>query len=102
MYMAEEQTNNSIRVRRADIANYMDNYNQHYGITDRNNPDLIGIRSKSEISCRCEHGHDFSKKAINMVRITVDDHGVIYCPECHQQGVTLRHFKWRLLKYKTR
>lgn len=90
--MAEEQIKNSIRARRADIANYMDNYNQHYGITDRNNPDLIGIQSKSEISCRCEHGHDFSKKAINMVRITVDDHGVIYCPECHQQGIRVRPY----------
>ena len=99
MYMAEEQTKNSIRAQRADIANYMDNYNQHYGITDRNNPDLISAKSNIIVSCRCKHGHDFSRPAHKMYKRAVDKHGVSCCPVCLDEGLQYRAGSMSLFEF---
>ena len=97
--MAEEQIKNSIRARRADIANYMDNYNQHYGITDRNNPDLISAKSNIIVSCRCKHGHDFSRPAHKMYKRAVDKHGVSCCPVCLDEGLQYRAGSMSLFEF---
>ena len=78
---------NSIRSKRADIANYMDIYNTYYNIENKNLPDVISVSGKEHIYCRCEYGHDFSQIANKMSQRKRDDNGIIFCPECHRLGI---------------
>ena len=78
---------NDIRTKRPDIATYMENYNKHYKIIDRNIPDKISYSGKAHIFLRCEHGHDFDDVAFNINRLKRDENGIIYCRKCHELGI---------------
>lgn len=78
---------NDIRTKRPDIATYMDNYNNHYNITDNNIPDKTSNSGKERIMLRCEHGHDFDGIANKITQRKRDENGTIYCPECHKLGI---------------
>ena len=81
---------NNMRVNRPDIANYMDNYNNYYGIVDFNIPEKTSVSGTASVYSRCEHGHDFSQIANKISQWKVDENGIIYCPQCHKEGIRIK------------
>ena len=84
--------NNNMRVRRPDIANYMDNYNKYYEVLDKNIPEQTSFSGNSIVHCRCEYGHDFSQVANKISNWKTDNRGIIFCPQCHKEGIRKRPY----------
>ena len=80
---------NNIRSKRPDIAQLMDAYNKHHCVVN-NNPDKLSLHSTKMIHCRCRHGHDFSRSADKMQKLSVDKDGIVCCPTCLSEGLQHR------------